>query len=1191
MKKFFSAILLMTMMVFSVGTFVSCNDLVTEVEDVKGQMTELDKALEALENEVAALETALATAQKAADDAKAAANEAKAAAEQAKADAIAEAKAQVESLKTALETAIAGKADKAEVEQMAKDVQAALAIIDTKIAALAEKDAALEGQIAELLQADTEIKAQIEALENYGKDNSDSLVVELSALQNELDQIWQAIGSETGLQALVGTQAGLIEDLQAELQGFYEEVYSDGPNSIKSQLASVANCIEDLRAEMDAARKAVEQVNANLSIYSTIIGDLANRIQSITFVPEFIDYNDVYDVNGNYVGSSSIEPSKNIYARQYYIGESYNSKDAAKSPFMIRATYEISPKGLVNTLTDENLFFSTAELKASPAEYLQAKIVERDGTTGRMVVVGYIPEDSDTYKNLWKGEARGVAFALNITDQKIYNVEDKDGLQQTIDAGTHITSAYDAYALAGAYVTNVSNALYFQYVDEETEETVYSRSYNNLEEVPYKTSIEDSKRDLFQIDDVVMYFQGSYLTKDQVKNILGIDYTLTVPEAKVTYNAAQGKKSPVAVTGKDLTATAAFVASDDYKGAAAVGQQAVAVLNGFKVNEDIETGLYAQATYRVDYESADITLTKPATIPWAYNYGYAWFEWNNLANSEELDVTGTDDITVLKDKYGNVMSPNSYIEFEGEAIDSKGKKYYAWVNVCALSKKAVRFVSGSIPYAKGEELTYKFETVLYDNDAVEYTVAFEATTEPMPTDKTITLDTKVNGRLSSGMSAAVGLLNATLTEDAAFYPEAFSKNDQLNFFMTLMNNGILDAATTVQKYDATKAKYVDIDNNDKFMVVTTLDKKQDGTIYDASGVTIAEGAATFGDKFIFTKKVNLFGVEYTYVVNAEVVKPGYALSYNATYVDNGVVTLGGKVGLPSYSTSSGKFTSSAFALQAIDLRRYVIVENEVAGELMLQYNLKTRKLDAQQKPTIVPDITYATGPMTTDAYEANIVGWNDKSLNEVEFEISLVSKATTEKNGVDVPAVVYDTKKVVLQIPDFVTFDAPAANIEKVTYKSGEVNRGNIAQTLVIKDAETGKVNLKNPYATRLDQIFWGAMQVKVGNTKTNTVDENNRNGYAVYGQKVTAKADKVHAYLESSKEVVDPQDYKYYTEETVETIDGEPVTFYPGDVRLMIEDANITDNIIVVVPVELTHDYCGSKVHKTVEAKVKFTK
>ena len=1174
MKKFFSAILLMTMMVFSVGTFVSCNDLVNEIEDVKGQTTELDKAIEALENEVAALETALATAQKAADDAKAAANEAKAAAEQAKADAIAEAKAQVESLKTALETAIAAKADKAEVEKMAQDVQAALAVIDTKIAELAGKDAALEGQIADLLKADTEIKAQIAALQAYGNGNDaqvDSILIELAAAQQDIEELWEAIGGEVnGLQALVGTNAGLIEDLQGQLDGLYAEVFGEGPNSLNTIVASLASNIEALRAEMEANRKAVEQVNANLSIYSTIIGDLANRIQSITFVPETV----------------TAAREKRIYPLQYTLGQ---GNDMVKSPFMIRATYEISPKGLVNTIADENLFFSTVELKAAAAEYLQAKVVERDGTTGRMVVVGYLPENSDAYKLLNNGKS--VAFALNVTDngEKIYNIEDKDGLQQTIDAGKYVATEY-IYTPAGYYSYELQDAFRFQYVDEETGKTVYSSYYSNLEEVAYKTSIENSKRDLFEVEDIVVDFQGTVLTKDQVKNILGIDYTLTVPEAKVTYNAAQGKKSPVAVTGKDLTATAAFVASDDYKGAAAVGQYAVVVLEGFKVN-DVTTNLLAEAKYIVDFESADITLSNPARIPWSYNYADRWWGWLDLAEAEELNVDGTDDITVLKDAYGNVMSPNSYIEFLGEAIDSKGKTHYAWVNVCALSKKAVRFVSGSIPYAKGEELTYKFETVLYDKDAVEYTVAFEVTTEPMPIDKTITLDTKVNGRLSSDMSAAVELLNATLTEDAAFYPEATDKNAQADFF-SMMRSYIADYsyATTAQKYDAAKAKYVDIDNDNNFDVNINLGQK-DGKDFDDSKVTIAEGAATFGDKFIFTKKVNLFGVVYTYVVNAEVVKPGYALSYNATYVDNGVVTLGGKVGLPSYSTSSGTFTSSAFALQAIDLRRYVIVENEVAGELMLQYNLKTRKLDAQQKPTIVPDITYATGPMTTDAYEANIVGWNDKSLNEVEFEISLVSKATTQKNGVDVPAVVYDTKKVVLQIPDFVTFDAPAANIEKVAYKSGEVNRGNIAQTLVIKDAETGKVNLKNPYATRLDQIFWGAKQVKVGNTKTNTVDKNNPYGYAVYGQKVTAKADKVHAYLESSKEVVDPQDYKYYTVETVETIDGKTVTFYPGDVRLMIEDANITDNIIVVVPVELTHDYCGSKVHKTVEAKVKFTK
>ena len=164
MKKFFSAILLMTMMVFSVGTFVSCNDLVNEIEDVKGQTTEQAAAIKALENEIAALETALATAQKAADDAKAAANDAKAAAAQAKADAIADAKAQVEALKTALETAIAEKADKAVVDAMAKDVEAALAVINTSIAKLAEKDAALERRFQPVLVGEPTVEDTIAIL-------------------------------------------------------------------------------------------------------------------------------------------------------------------------------------------------------------------------------------------------------------------------------------------------------------------------------------------------------------------------------------------------------------------------------------------------------------------------------------------------------------------------------------------------------------------------------------------------------------------------------------------------------------------------------------------------------------------------------------------------------------------------------------------------------------------------------------------------------------------------------------------------------------------------------------------------------------------------------------------------------------------------------------------------------------------
>ena len=70
MKKFFSAILLMAAMAFSVSTFVSCNDLTQEMEDVKAQATQNAAAIDALETQITALQSALATAQATADAAK-----------------------------------------------------------------------------------------------------------------------------------------------------------------------------------------------------------------------------------------------------------------------------------------------------------------------------------------------------------------------------------------------------------------------------------------------------------------------------------------------------------------------------------------------------------------------------------------------------------------------------------------------------------------------------------------------------------------------------------------------------------------------------------------------------------------------------------------------------------------------------------------------------------------------------------------------------------------------------------------------------------------------------------------------------------------------------------------------------------------------------------------------------------------
>ena len=147
MKKFFSAILLMTMMVFSVGTFVSCNDLVEEVETIKGQTSDIEAQISALETQIAALETALK-------------GEIKSAADLAKAEAIAAAKAECETLKALLE---AGAKD---LEDYIALTNAKIEAIDADLAKMATK-VELEEAVKELVAKDTELSMQITALEAY----------------------------------------------------------------------------------------------------------------------------------------------------------------------------------------------------------------------------------------------------------------------------------------------------------------------------------------------------------------------------------------------------------------------------------------------------------------------------------------------------------------------------------------------------------------------------------------------------------------------------------------------------------------------------------------------------------------------------------------------------------------------------------------------------------------------------------------------------------------------------------------------------------------------------------------------------------------------------------------------------------------------------------------------------------------
>ena len=244
MKKFFSAFMLMAAMAFSVSTFVACNDVVGEIEDVKAQTTENAAAIQAIKGELANLDTRLAAAQKAADDAMAEAKDAKAAAAQAEANAIAYTKEQVEALLAKV----------TELEAVhAADVEAALALITNN-----KKE--LDDKISQLLTADEEINKKIDALQIYVDDFKNEMTAELAALETEL-------------------------------------------NTAKAELAeAIEDVKETLGAEIDGLADRLTAVEATLEQHASMIAELYAkynsldlRVQSLVYVPEYSDHKATLD--------------------------------------------------------------------------------------------------------------------------------------------------------------------------------------------------------------------------------------------------------------------------------------------------------------------------------------------------------------------------------------------------------------------------------------------------------------------------------------------------------------------------------------------------------------------------------------------------------------------------------------------------------------------------------------------------------------------------------------------------------------------------------------------------------------------------------------------------------------------------------------------------------------------------------
>ena len=288
----------MAAMAFSVSTFVSCNDLTNEMEDVKAQATQNAAAIDALETQITALQSALATAQATADAAKKAGEDAAAAAAQAKADAIKEAKAECEIVKAALEakiaeinTALAGKASKEELQAAIDQATAGLNDLAATLGAKIEgieaglnkmaTVAQLNEEVAKLFAADQELKLQIAALKAYS-DTTYATVEEAEAIREELtnlanenyNELYKLIGGNaSAITALTNDQAAITEALKALIDA--------NTANIDELAGTLAAAGDDIAAIEEALKAYMPETDAKIAENAQKIADL-NELLDLT---------------------------------------------------------------------------------------------------------------------------------------------------------------------------------------------------------------------------------------------------------------------------------------------------------------------------------------------------------------------------------------------------------------------------------------------------------------------------------------------------------------------------------------------------------------------------------------------------------------------------------------------------------------------------------------------------------------------------------------------------------------------------------------------------------------------------------------------------------------------------------------------------------------------------------------------
>jgi len=279
---------------------------------------------------------------------------------------------------------------------------------------------------------------------------------------------------------------------------------------------------------------------------------------------------------------------------------------------------------------------------------------------------------------------------------------------------------------------------------------------------------------------------------------------------------------------------------------------------------------------------------------------------------------------------------------------------------------------------------------------------------------------------------------------------------------------------------------------------------------------------------------------------------------------NGVVEMHGTYKVPTYNSTTKIMDAEDYKLEVINLRELVKINNGgsnvASNEYAILYTLKTEYMNGTNKVSgsSIATITY-TGN-TTDVDSKAIVNWIDTKVNELTYDIQLVSAADPDvKFG--------DPVTVTLAVPELVTV---TGSQKKIDYNNAvKYTVANFVQGLAIKDKATGK-DLYNDNA-----LFWDNTKEDGFLDATDSRAKNDvlTNEYDIYG--FSYEFGTVTGKLADGTVIDLGEDFKFYATATADR--------NAGDVEIDMNNSGIDQNVEITIPVTIKHKYqgVGDKAHK----------